>query len=413
MPTQTLTPGRFDNSNSFYAANIKKRLKPALFTNSNTLYAPQVFKERIGYLNSQFSLPLGYIGQYGYLNSAFGLDAFSKKQGYLSSQFNLPVFVKEQGYVDAQFALNVWQLKRGFLDSQFALNAYQVAQGYLDSEFLLDATEAYACFVANLRTGAHSTYSNFNFNSLSGEYGAKDDGIYQLTGTTDGGVAIATLLDTGKTDFQSAQLKRMTDAYLGVKSDGSIKLNLITENTDTTYTIAATNALQTHKINLGRGAIGRYWQAILENVSGSSFVLESLELNTEILSRKVRGGAAQVTVVNPVPELGLCCNDIEMPFSWGDATPAVIVVVPAGKTVFKVQVVLQNVFNGAAVGLTIGDSADNDRLLAAEHISLFDLATYETNPNYLYVTQTEVYLYISVDGSNTQGNGVVLMELKD
>jgi hypothetical protein len=105
--------------------------------------------------------------------------------------------------------------------------------------------------------------------------------------------------------------------------------------------------------------------------------------------------------------------DIEIPFSWGDASPVTIINVPAGKTVFTVQIALQTAFNGAGVVLTVGDSGDHSRLMTAGQNNPYEAAIYESNPVYLYSGLTTINLYITVDGSNTQGSGTILIEMKD
>jgi hypothetical protein len=99
-------------------------------------------------------------------------------------------------------------------------------------------------------------------------------------------------------------------------------------------------------------------------------------------------------------------------FSWGDATPALIANVPAGKVVFKVEVVLLAAFNVAST-VTVGDAGNTSRLFSTADIDLSSAATYQSNPNHLYGSLTAVNLYVSPGVGNSQGNGIVLLYVED
>jgi len=99
-------------------------------------------------------------------------------------------------------------------------------------------------------------------------------------------------------------------------------------------------------------------------------------------------------------------------FSWGDATPALIANIPAGKVVFKVEVVLLTAFNVAST-VTVGDSGNTSRLFSTADIDLSSAATYQSNPNHLYGSLAAVNLYVSPGVGNSQGNGIVLLYVED
>jgi hypothetical protein len=98
-------------------------------------------------------------------------------------------------------------------------------------------------------------------------------------------------------------------------------------------------------------------------------------------------------------------------FAWGDATPATIFTVPAGKKVLKVEVVLDVAFDVAAV-LTIGDAANRSRLLGVDDIDTQGIGTYQTNPGYKYISQSPVNLYITPGGGTTTGSGLILIYIE-
>lgn len=102
---------------------------------------------------------------------------------------------------------------------------------------------------------------------------------------------------------------------------------------------------------------------------------------------------------------------IAYPFSWGDATPAIITTSVIGKTVYKVELVLLTAFN-AASSITVGDSGNNSRLFNVNNLDLSEIGTYQTNPNYTYLSSTDINLYITLGGGNTTGNGIILIYIQ-
>lgn len=103
---------------------------------------------------------------------------------------------------------------------------------------------------------------------------------------------------------------------------------------------------------------------------------------------------------------------LSVTFAWGDATPALIASVPAGKTVFKVEVVILTTFDTPSI-LTVGDSSDNSRHVGVNDTELNQVGGYQTNPNLVYVSTTDVNLYITPGVGNTQGNGLILLYIQE
>lgn len=101
-------------------------------------------------------------------------------------------------------------------------------------------------------------------------------------------------------------------------------------------------------------------------------------------------------------------EDIEIAFDYGDASPKALGTVPANKVIYSVKVILTTPFNGTGYSLTVGDAADNDRLVEATDTAPGTAGSYETNPASKYVADTEVLLYIT-PGTSSQGSGVVVI----
>lgn len=139
-----------------------------------------------------------------------------------------------------------------------------------------------------------TTYSNFNFNSLTefnGVFlGANADGIYALSGDTDDLAEIASTVRFGIPDFKEQRLKRLTAAYVGYRADGEMTLTVTTdEDNEYQYTLAPRHLDNLHpsRVKLGKGAKGRYFQLALQNRDGTNFELDQLALDADVLSRRL------------------------------------------------------------------------------------------------------------------------------
>jgi hypothetical protein len=103
---------------------------------------------------------------------------------------------------------------------------------------------------------------------------------------------------------------------------------------------------------------------------------------------------------------------VSLNFSWGDATPALIATIPAGKTVFKVEVILLVAFDVAST-LTVGDAGNVQRLVDITDSDLTQTGGYQVNPNFLYNSLTDVNLYLTPGVGNTQGSGLILLYIQE
>ena len=167
------------------------------------------------------------------------------------------------------------------------LLVYEDMYAVVIAESDLLVSDTFFGWAMNLTTGAISKFDNYNFNSLTMTLGADKEGIHYLYGDTDNGAAIAGLVETGKLDHDVDYLKRVTDVYLS-KDGGKAKLTVSTENsTEVTYRFRSTDKLEPIKANAAKGAKGKYWQYKLENVAGSVFETDEIEVVVQPLSRRI------------------------------------------------------------------------------------------------------------------------------
>jgi hypothetical protein len=101
-----------------------------------------------------------------------------------------------------------------------------------------------------------------------------------------------------------------------------------------------------------------------------------------------------------------------LPFSFGDASPAVIGTVPANKIVTAVRIVITTAFNGTGASLAVGSALDPDGLMDELGNDPAQVAEYESSPGTSFGLDTSVRLTISPGGGASAGAGVVFLEFQ-
>ena len=148
--------------------------------------------------------------------------------------------------------------------------------------------------VMHTDTQAITRYNNYPFNSFArfnGVYlGAKDDGIFTLSGADDAGTLIQAAARVGITDFSTSHLKRVDRVYVGYKTTGDMILRVTTEDKAVRdYRMSYLGLIGSHTniVKFGRGLEARYWQFELRNENGADFELDAMEMKPFILKRRL------------------------------------------------------------------------------------------------------------------------------
>lgn len=279
LPVRTALVGYLNASYALQAHSVQVGYLDAV-------YDVLAHTQQVGYLDATCDI-LAYKPSTGYLDSTSDILAYRPSTGYLDATNDILAYSVQVGYLDATSDLLTYTPSIGYVDASYAINTFTAQTGYLDATYDFLANEVFYGYAINLNTFAVSKWEGLSFNSLSGSLGVDSTGIHTLSGTTDNGTAISAFIETGRLDFGDHYLKRIPDAWLGVKG-GKLKLTVTDEKTGANpYTIPATTQMKTSKANLGRGCKGKYWKFKLENVAGSSAVVDDIVLNLEKLSRKI------------------------------------------------------------------------------------------------------------------------------
>lgn len=148
-------------------------------------------------------------------------------------------------------------------------------------------------WVLNMENSASSQYDDFGFNSFSHDtvnqryLACSEDGIYSLSGTTDNGVPIDSLIEFGTSNFGSQQLKNISNAWLGLSTTGQVYLKVQADNNTVTYEAKAYNSnLENQRVDIGKGLRGAYWKFSI--ISHTPLELESITFLPLPINRRIK-----------------------------------------------------------------------------------------------------------------------------
>lgn len=131
----------------------------------------------------------------------------------------------------------------------------------------------------NIATKAVSTYTDWEFTSLSNCFGTKADGVYQ----TDTDAAVTAAIGLGKLDFGSDKTKYMPVMYLGATAD--LVATVTTAQGSYSYTSSAfVSGLAQRRVIPGKGLLSNWFDVVIGNTNGVDFRLSTIgfaPLNTE------------------------------------------------------------------------------------------------------------------------------------
>jgi hypothetical protein len=150
----------------------------------------------------------------------------------------------------------------------------------------------YLAYLLSPETNSITNYNNYNFKGCT-KFNSKylfynNTGLYEYGGTTDSGELIEAHLTTAAFNFGSTNLKQVPSVYLGTSNSDKVYLKVsIDGKANCLYTLnKKTTGLQTQKVDIGKGIIGRYFQFELIT-KADTFDLESIDFYPIELKRKL------------------------------------------------------------------------------------------------------------------------------
>lgn len=157
--------------------------------------------------------------------------------------------------------------------------------GYLDNA-------KYLAYTLAPESMSVTNYTNFNFNNCT-KYNNKylfsnAIGLYEYGAVTDDGALITSYIETAGLTFGTSNLKNVPSFYLGYSSTGSSILRVRVDGKGTFHykLNKYSNHLETKKMDIGKGLVGRYFQFEIIT-DAEEFNLESMEFYPVVLKRKI------------------------------------------------------------------------------------------------------------------------------
>jgi len=149
---------------------------------------------------------------------------------------------------------------------------------------------------------ALSTYTNFEFDIMARFNGVdlaiSSTGLYSLTGDTDNGTDIDSVITTGQLDMaESAQrmeavAKRIREAWLVAQSDSGELTIELTDEDGIIYEYTAeglpTSSFGEARVPFARGHKDRLVTLSIKNINGDDFIIDSFRIKAEPLPARHR-----------------------------------------------------------------------------------------------------------------------------
>ena len=140
--------------------------------------------------------------------------------------------------------------------------------------------------------GGSTMYRGYPFNSyaqIGGQYyGASEDGLFLLDGDSDAGQPIRAAVDLGTLDFGTTTKKTISQAYIGLASDGNLVMKLIVEGKEYLYrTRSFSKHMEEQRITAGKGLRSNYVTVQFFNENGADFEVDGIEFRVADLTRRI------------------------------------------------------------------------------------------------------------------------------
>lgn len=172
------------------------------------------------------------------------------------------------------------------------------------------------------------------------------------------------------------------------------------------------------KINENFAQVFAYYEELEQAINGraaqnhqhTAGQIQDLAQAVEQQASGLISGAIATHNQNPSAHPGLTGGGggIVVPFFWGDASPKPIFTVQG--TVVRASLLIQQPFNIPS-SLRLGDAGNPARIMSTTQNLPTETGLYSVSPGHLYAVSTPVFLTISLGVGNTQGSGLVILEV--
>ena len=167
-----------------------------------------------------------------------------------------------------------------------------ISESFIITTSKVGGGSSYIAYLLSPEGNSVTNYDNYNFN-LCTKYGnnylfANSSGLYEFGGVTDAGSTIRAVIETIAYSFGDSNKKQVPSIYLGVTNSSTFLLKVrVDGKAEVTYKMRKrTMGLDTQKVDIGKGLIGRYFQFELIT-EADDFEMESIEFFPLFIRRKI------------------------------------------------------------------------------------------------------------------------------
>lgn len=145
----------------------------------------------------------------------------------------------------------------------------------------------------NLKNNAATQFANYNYKDFvtvgGTTYGLNDNGIFSLdTNDTDNGIAIGAYFSIIMTNLGIANQKRIRSGIISGEG-GDLKVTIIFDDDSQYEAYVTPSGTGAGKFNGIRSQKGEYFQIKIQNVNGSDFSIDQIDVTPIILGLKPSG----------------------------------------------------------------------------------------------------------------------------
>ena len=163
----------------------------------------------------------------------------------------------------------------------------------------------YLSIAMNLKNGAITQYTNYNFNSIVEHegviYGASKDGLFTLDDAqTDNGAPIDAYFEFWIGDAGAINVKRIRALHFGFEANGNMTVEVTDDDgtskayditVEKTSTVGVAGYTQHGaRVFIERTHIGRYWKLKMSNIDGSDFSIDRVDVTWNVMAGSKQRG---------------------------------------------------------------------------------------------------------------------------
>jgi hypothetical protein len=148
-----------------------------------------------------------------------------------------------------------------------------------------------------LERTAPTQYWNYNFNSMvkfgDSFLGANENGIFVLdSGNDDANTDIEAFFELATSDWGITNIKRVRRIYVNYESNGDLMLSVKDDEDNLRYyllePVHLPNKQHAARVGVGRDGKGVHWMVRVENINGSDFSVDRIQVIPTVLGLKPR-----------------------------------------------------------------------------------------------------------------------------